>query len=224
MSIRYDSLLRFLRWPSFYLIRALTYAIMYLCEKTGRVAKITGTGEDKDIYLMRYYVIRSRFFNVFIHQFLRPDRDDLHDHPWNFLAYLVDGSYDEYKWNDETKQVDKTVRHNNIHCRNWGDATLSRLKQNSLIFRRATDQHKVVVANTYKEAQKNYAPLTICVTGRTKREWGFWRETPMTAAEQIATRIEADMFGYRGNLPKTRRKWVLWTEYLGLPSDTPGRG
>lgn len=229
MKIRYDSFLRYLRWPLFHLIRALTYLAMSLCEKTGRVMKITGTGGPDDIYLIRYYVIKSKYLNVFIHQFLRSDRDDLHDHPWNFCTYLVDGAYNEYKWNEKLGVTERTMRMNSIHCRNFGDPHLQKISWHPLVFRRATDQHKVQVYNEYKEAQKRYAPLTICITGPFIREWGFIREDFVKVVEakpgQKSVKItlpngSKDANVYRGPV----RKWVPWREYLGLPPDEPGRG
>ena len=80
------------------MIEWLTEKLMAWCTKRGKVFKITGTGGADDVYLIRYYVLKSKYLNVFIHQFLRSDRDDLHDHPWNFCTYLVRGAYDEKKW------------------------------------------------------------------------------------------------------------------------------
>ena len=46
-------------------------------------------------YLLRWWLIpRNRFFNVYVHQFLRSDDDRaLHDHPWLLnCAILLNGS------------------------------------------------------------------------------------------------------------------------------------
>ena len=141
------------------LIEFMTEGLMKLCVKTGRVLHITGTGGPDDIYLIRYYLVKSKYFNVFIHQFLRSDRDDMHDHPWSFMTYLVHGAYTEYKWNHRLNKDERTRRMNYISCR----GTYVRL--NRLVFRRATDQHKVLVDKTLKFEERALAPLTICVTG-----------------------------------------------------------
>ena len=54
-------------------------------------------GADRP-YLLRWFVIpRNRFFNVYLHQFLRSDDDRaLHDHPWANLSILLHGSYLEH--------------------------------------------------------------------------------------------------------------------------------
>ena len=55
-------------------------------------------GGVTDPYLLRWHVIpRNKFFNVYLHCFLRSDDDRaLHDHPWMNLSYLLEGSYTEH--------------------------------------------------------------------------------------------------------------------------------
>lgn len=51
-----------------------------------------------DPYMLRWWVIpRNRWFNIYLHRFLRSDDDRaLHDHPWPNMSYLLDGSYTEH--------------------------------------------------------------------------------------------------------------------------------
>lgn len=196
------------------MIKFIVNLLIKWCEWRGRVFNITGTGADTDVYLIRYYVIQSKYFNFFIHRFLRSDRDDLHDHPWNFMTYLVSGAYRERKWNEETKEIDTIVRFNFKCGKSWTDHTLVHHKVNRLVFRKATDQHQVVVYNNLIPDQKEDATLTICITGPTKREWGFIKE--VTVQKDGITPISEK---YR-----PIREWIPWKKYLGLPDDTPGRG
>lgn len=183
-------------------------ALMKWCERKGRVLKITGSAGADDVYLIRYYVIKSAWFNVFIHQFLRSDRDDLHDHPWNFITYLVRGAYTEMKWNEKHQCVEATRRHNYIYDDYMQKV---RLKQNTLVYRKATDQHQVVVDKDLKEIDKDKAALTLFISGPTKREWGFIvnSDSPFYNDRKAGIKL---------------RCWVEWRKYLGLPEDTPGRG
>lgn len=50
-------------------------------------------------YLRRWFVIpRNRFFNVYLHEFLRSDDDRaLHDHPWANCSILLRGTYTEHR-------------------------------------------------------------------------------------------------------------------------------
>lgn len=196
------------------MIEFLCEKLMAWCERNGRVFKITGTAGPDDVYLIRYYVIRSKWFNVFLHQFLRSDRDDLHDHPWHFATYLVRGAYSEVKWNEKIKGVEYTYRQNQDTYCEVVDGYTGRARFNTLVFRKATDQHQVVVFQDLKEAEKHLAPLTLFVSGPTFREWGFIKE--ITTQNDGVTPISEQ---YR-----PLRKWIGWREYLGLPSNTPGRG
>lgn len=197
------------------MIKLLTNALIRFCEKTNRVLTITGTAGPDDVYLVRYFVIRSKYFNFFIHRFLRSDRDDLHDHPWNFMTYLVDGAYKEKKWNPSTGEIEVMVRENYTCWRDWSDSRLVHHQRNSLVFRKATDQHQVVVFNELKPHEIKSAALTICITGPTIREWGFIKERePKHLYEEL------DVIELSGKV----REWIPWKKYLGLPEDTPGRG
>lgn len=174
---------------------------MKWCERKGRVLKITGAQGPDDIYLIRYYVLQSKWCNVFIHQFLRSDKDDLHDHPWDFATYLVRGSYKEQRWDEENKTV-KVIQRSNYLYDDYMHKV--QLKQNTFVFRKATDQHRVVVKEDLKEVDKHKAPLTLFISGATKREWGFWKE---------------DFYG-----GLKMRTFVPWRTYLGLSADEPSRG
>ena len=175
------------------IIRAVEF-LMRWCEKRGRVLKITGTAGPDDVYLIRYFLVRSRWMNIYIHQFLRSDRDDLHDHPWHFITYLVRGMYVEAKWDEGYQQVFRTRR-----------ANLPALKENVLVFRKATDQHQVIVGQALKEANKEHAPLTLFISGPKIREWGF-------------VKMNRHSNGHKW------REWTPWREYLGLPADSKDRG
>lgn len=188
------------------LIELITEKLMAWCERRGAIFKITGTSGPDDVYLIRYFVIRSKYFNFFIHQFLRSDRDDLHDHPWHFCTYLVRGAYTEKKCNPATKSVDTVRRFSGgnslVFVRDYGsraqlmDKVLFEPPQNRFVFRKATDQHQVLTDHSYLPSEKKFAPLTLCFTGPTFREWGFIKNG----------------------------EWIKWTKYLGLPDDTVSRG
>ena len=155
--------------------------LMKWCERRGKVVNITGTAGDGDTYMIRYIVLKNRFCNIYIHQFLRSDRDDLHDHPWHFMTYLVRGAYKEWKYNKKTGRDDITFRS---------------VKYNRLVFRKATDQHRVEVYHDLKQHEKDKAALTLFISGPILREWGFIKEVN------------------RG--PLRYRSWIHWRKYLGV--------
>lgn len=55
-------------------------------------------GKLNDTYMERWWVIpRNRFFNIYLHHFLRSDDDRaLHDHPWINCSILLEGRYTEH--------------------------------------------------------------------------------------------------------------------------------
>ena len=197
------------------MLEQILKAVCNWCRDHGRILVIAGTSGIEDAYLIRYYVFRSQWFNIFIHIFLRSDRDDWHDHPWDFATYLVRGQYIEERpaktpgifQND----VEPTFRHNT-------QSDLGIFKLNRLVFRKAEALHRVILYRSYTAAQIDQAPMTICVTGPVRREWGFVRlRPPVLIGEVKGGRI------YRAT-PAGSTEWVGWREYLGLPPDAGSRG
>lgn len=96
-------------------------------------------------YLRRHWLLpRNRFFNIYVHQFLRSDDDRaLHDHPWLFNAsWLLRGRYSEHT---PVGAFDRNT--GAFKCR-WGRAT-----------------HRIeLISDTC---------WTLFITGPRVREWGF---------------------------------------------------
>jgi hypothetical protein len=100
-----------------------------------------------DLYMRRWYVIRSGRLSVFIHRIVRSDyARHLHDHPWDFIAVLLSGTYTE---------VDSSGMH-----------VIGRFLPR---FRRAEYQHRLVLDDE-KEVWSLFIHL------RRRREWGFQTE------------------------------------------------
>ena len=55
-------------------------------------------GGKEDPYMLRWWIIpRNRWFNVYLHNFLRSDDDRAHhDHPWWNFSILLRGEYTEH--------------------------------------------------------------------------------------------------------------------------------
>lgn len=123
--------------------------------------------EDESPYLNRWYVIpRNRFFNIYLHEFLRSDEDRaLHDHPWFNLSVVLSGAYFE-----------ETIRKGGVH--RW---VLRRpgLFRRGIKFRSPWSAHRVELIAYTKAIE---APAyTLFITGPRLRRWGFhcpkgWRD------------------------------------------------
>lgn len=118
--------------------------------------------DEQDKYLERFYLIsdrpaesdeeaapRERYFNLFLHHFLRSDDDGaLHSHPWSWAVSLVlVGGYREE--------------------RRVGDSVVSRIvKPWSLNFLRGSDYHRVDLLE--EDA------WTLFLVGPKVSTWFFW--------------------------------------------------
>jgi hypothetical protein len=121
---------------------------------------ITGCESDGTAhspYLTRYTLIQSRLGAAYIHVFHRSDRDDHHDHPWNFLSVIL--------WRGYFEETEVISDHN------WkGDPYYLRIKKRvwpgTILFRRATWKHRVVLVD-------EQPAVTLVIRGPYLREWGF---------------------------------------------------
>lgn len=101
-----------------------------------------------DPYLLRWYLIpRNRFFNVYLHVFLRDDDDRaFHDHPWRSISLMLDGMVGEF-FQAPDGEVFRTLIKGDIVCRS------------------AEFSHRLVVLER--------PAMTLFITGPRVREWGF---------------------------------------------------
>ncbi len=131
-------------------------------------------GHPSAPYMLRWWLIpRNRFFNIYLHKFLRSDEDRaLHDHPWASLGMILKGEYIEHMpryphwWKVHGhRQTITKVR------RAWRP-----------VFRRSTDIHRIELMKEWKPfiprwgwSMAEEKPVwTLFITGPKLREWGFW--------------------------------------------------
>ncbi|WP_136617040.1 MULTISPECIES: hypothetical protein [Mesorhizobium] len=106
-------------------------------------------GGHIDPYMHRWWLIpRNRFFNIYLHHFLRSDDDRaLHDHPWWNFSVLLRGRYVEHTI------APGGINHRVERCA--GDTK----------FRRASAAHRIELVD---------GPCwTLFLTGPMLRVWGF---------------------------------------------------
>lgn len=105
-------------------------------------------GREKP-YLKRWWIVpRNRFFNIYLHHFLRSDDDRaLHDHPWWNVSLLLDGAY-----------VEHTIAAGGVkHAIRYAEGDLK--------FRSAKAAHRVEITEG--------PSWSLFITGPTIRDWGF---------------------------------------------------
>jgi hypothetical protein len=136
-------------------------------------------GGKEDPYLLRWWVIpRNRFFNIYLHKFLRDDDDRaLHDHPWASLSIILRGGYIEHM-----------------------PGKVRRRRVGRIVFRRATHAHRVELFrprfwwNSPIELNQAIPAWTLFITGPRVREWGFhcpqgWRHWKDFTAPGDSSRV-----------------------------------
>jgi len=101
-------------------------------------------------YLYRWYIVKERQANVYLHIQVANDWRVPHDHPWdNQSVYLTDGAIETQFWpNGQIERVD--IRHR-------GD----------VVSRKATTLHRLDLQGGHDHA------ITLFTTGPKVREWGF---------------------------------------------------
>jgi hypothetical protein len=55
------------------------------------------TSDSGQIYMRRFHLARTRWFQVYLHEICASDQDpDFHDHPWSFVSIILAGGYTEH--------------------------------------------------------------------------------------------------------------------------------
>lgn len=112
-------------------------------------------GSEDSVYLDRMYVLVTPLFSIMFHRIFRPDKQrDLHDHPWNFISFVLRGRYTESVPCEGCAQHFETD-HYAIRTVRW------------INVKKAEDRHSI------REVSR--VPVwTLVFTGPKKRTWGFW--------------------------------------------------
>ena len=100
-------------------------------------------GGQANPYLLRWHIIHTRLFNIYLHKTLRSDDPILHDHPWWFVSFMLSGSY-----------LERTQR--GIVYRSAP----------SVAYRTADHMHQLIIHD-------DKPCWTLVVTGPIIRPWGF---------------------------------------------------
>lgn len=119
-------------------------------------------GNEERPNLLRWYLIpRNRWFNIYLHCFLRDDDDRaLHDHPWPSLSLSLGCPRSH-----EPHTIDALAELGEVYRARDGSERLRWIGAGALVWRGPTFAHRMIVPSP--------GTLTIFVTGPVMREWGF---------------------------------------------------
>lgn len=140
---------------------------------------------EKQPYLHRWYIFRTKHCSLFVHKFVRSDEDRaLHDHPWAFLVIPIWRGYWEHSINPNFEALIPKAK---LLAEGYGMATTHIRRVWPIIdtrFRPATYRHRVQLLRKSKLAsvidgqkwyESNPAPAwSLFFHFTKKRDWGFW--------------------------------------------------
>jgi hypothetical protein len=107
---------------------------------------------DPELYLERFYILKTPWVEAMIHRFHLSDEEVLHDHPWASCSVILETGYEEFVYeNGETKSYFRPAGY--------------------IGTRKATDLHRVQLA----EGTKGKV-WTLFITFKRVRKWGFLTE------------------------------------------------
>lgn len=71
--------------------------MMSLIKRLPKRSIIDPCSPGSEPMMVRYFLVRTRFIGVYLHRWLRSDHDRAaHDHPWDFLTFLLSSGYWEH--------------------------------------------------------------------------------------------------------------------------------
>lgn len=126
-------------------------------------------------YLLRWYVIQSRVFGIYIHQFLRSDDSRaLHDHPWDFISIILSGGYIE-------KYAPRHLRsiYGDVIYKDPSFFYSAFRAPGDIFCHRAEHAHRVLLFGHQEKVDPFHPPeelpcWSIIIKGPIRRKWGFW--------------------------------------------------
>ena len=135
---------------------------------------------DGSKYLTRLRIIQTPWWGVYLHKIHGPDPGrDLHDHPWDFVSFVLRGWYDERSTNPPgflTMAGERRVR--------W------------------LNRKRAEVAHRITSVAHGKSTWTLVFVGPRRRKWGFW------VFDGVAYRfvVAEDYFAGGGGAVKEKRQ------------------
>lgn len=126
--------------------------------------EVIGDGHSSSPYMVRYRVIDTPWFGVYLHHILRSDRErHLHDHPFSFVSVMLWGRYGEVRFSGSYLD---------------GEQKIIERRAPSICFRSARHAHRLLLTKPC---------WTLVFRGPRRRQWGFWTDDGwVSAADYLA--------------------------------------
>jgi hypothetical protein len=116
--------------------------------------------KDGLVHFRRWRILATPWFNIYIHNILRSDEEaHPHDHPWNFLSFILKGGYTE-AW---------LPFYEDVAYRNGVPLLNSTRKPGTVVYHDAKDFHKLTLL-------KDSAWTLVFTFGKRRPTWGYQTE------------------------------------------------
>lgn len=134
--------------------------VIYGCESRG---------DHDSPYLTRFVLIGTPWFKVCLHIFHRSDNDELHDHPWPFISFILWRGYVEEIASRLALLRDTDWNHPGFVAweKTQGLCLRKRAYPGMILFRRSRHAHRVELIN-------GKSAVTLVLMGKRERDWGFF--------------------------------------------------
>lgn len=129
--------------------------------KKRKVITRMGDNGREEPYLIRWNLFECDWFSIKIHRILVSDDDCMHDHPWNFVSFILKGGYVE-----ESPRIPYYVFSKDLSAFVRNAETKKVLYgAGSILYRKARHIHRLDV----------FQPATtLVISFRKIRQWGFF--------------------------------------------------
>lgn len=106
--------------------------------------------KDGGVHFRRYRLLQTPWFAIYVHNIRQSDMDaDMHDHPWNFMSFILEGAYFE----DVKYPPNFLAIHSGKHY------------SGSMIRHKAEDAHRITLISD--------EVWTLVFTSGRERYWGY---------------------------------------------------
>jgi hypothetical protein len=150
----------------------LTFIIVVLLDILIKKRYIYRGGE---LYLIRWTIIKTPWFSLKVHKALLSDPADHHDHPWNYVSFIIKGGYTEetpIKYvNPEHERIAVSIGYMAYDKKFY--------KPGSLLFRDASKPHRLIIS-------PNRPCTSLILTTRKFRDWGFVKDHEWHSHKEIS--------------------------------------
>lgn len=119
--------------------------------------------DHTDTYLIRWRLIQTPWFGIYLHRIFRPDNDrHPHDHPWGFRSVVLKGGYVQEIFSLSRMAINGSHRVN---------LSIPKVQVQKLF-----STYRMTTWKAHRILSVRPGTITLVIVGRKIKEWGFWTE------------------------------------------------